>query len=87
MSFSTLIAFAQDSGAVAGEIAEDFSADGSEWSKADIVNLPRYSAAIRTNLNQQRQSAFTVHIEHFEADRRAFATRQGYEPTPSAMIS
>lgn len=68
LGFGTLLAYTQDVPDVADKLVRDFSADGSTWSSADIVNLPRYEAIVRTRMNGVRQPAFTVKLANFEAD-------------------
>lgn len=74
--FGTVVAFAQDSPKVAEDLARDFGADGSAWSGADVVNLPEFTAIIRTTHRRTRQSVFTVRAEHFEGDMAGFARAQ-----------
>ncbi|MFC8797296.1 hypothetical protein ACFT2C_06160 [Promicromonospora sp. NPDC057138] len=75
--FSTIIAFAQDNVRVATELAADFAADGTAWSASDVVNLSPFTTIVRSTVNRQRQPAFTMRVAHLEADRTAFAARQG----------
>ncbi|WP_460708990.1 type IV secretory system conjugative DNA transfer family protein [Myceligenerans halotolerans] len=82
--FSTIIAFAQDSVRVAAELAADFAADGTAWSASDVVNLSPFTAIVRSTVNRQRQPAFTMRVAHLEADRAAFAERQGRPPGEAA---
>lgn len=86
MGFSTMVAFAQDNPKVADELAGDFSADGSAWTSTDVVNLPRYSAIMRTSIDQERVTACTVKIAYFEADRAQFASAQGYDGLPGGTL-
>ena len=79
MGFSTMVAFAQDNPKVADELAGDFSADGAAWTSTDVVNLPPYTAIVRTAINQRRVTACTVKTTYFEADRSTYATVQGYD--------
>ncbi len=74
--FSTLVAFAQDNPRVADELARDFSADGTSWSAADVVNLAPFTTIVRTTVGQQRQSAFTMGVRDFEADVASFVGTQ-----------
>ncbi len=78
MSFSTLMTFAQDNATVAEQVATDAAVDGSAWTAADVVNLPRFNAILRTNVAQRRVSACTFSAPHFEADMSTFSLEQGY---------
>ena len=78
MSFSTLIAFKQDTGPVAKAIADDLSADGSDWSGADVLNLPEHHAVVRANVRFNRQPAFVVKPLYAENQMQNFASMQGY---------
>lgn len=75
--FSTIVAFAQDNVRVAAELSADFAADGTAWSASDVVNLAPFTTIVRSTVGQQRQPAFTMRVAHLEADRAAFAARQG----------
>lgn len=75
LGFGTLITLVQDDELTADEIARNISADGSDWSKEDIVNLPLYSVIVRTRTDR-RQPAFTLRLEDFEADRSRFVELQ-----------
>lgn len=65
--FGTLLAFAQDNPQVARQLADDFAADGSNWVPADVVNLPPYTAIVRTKVAKTRQPAFTCQLASFES--------------------
>lgn len=78
LSFSTLITFAQDNAQVAEQVASDAGVDGSAWTAADVVNLPRFNAILRTNVSQRRVTACTFSVPHFEADMSSFSLEQGY---------
>lgn len=78
MGFGTLIAFAQGDADVALDIAKNLSADGSEWTSADVVNLARYSVILRAMVDQQRISPTTILLLNAEADMSTFAADQGY---------
>lgn len=86
LSFSTLLTFAQDAGKTATDAAADMAADGSEWNQADVVNLPRFTAIMRTNVNQTRVPACTVTVANFEADMAGFLTAQGEALAPAAPV-
>lgn len=77
LSFSTLLTFAQDAGRTATDAAADMAADGSQWDQADVVNLPRFTAIMRTNVDQARVPACTVKVANFEADQAGFVAAQG----------
>ena len=74
--FSTIIAFAQDNVRVADDLARDFAADGTPWTAADVVNLSPFSTIVRSTVSQQRQSAFTMGVANWEADRAGFVAVQ-----------
>ncbi|WP_051224782.1 hypothetical protein [Pseudoclavibacter soli] len=64
--FGTVLAFSQDNPKVARQLSDDFGADGSKWDPADIVNLPPYTAIIRTKVSKTRQPAFTCALGNYE---------------------
>lgn len=74
--FGTVVAFAQDNARVADELSRDLAADGTDWSAADVVNLPPFTSIVRSTVGQQRQPAFTMRVGNFEADRAGFAAMQ-----------
>lgn len=78
LGFGTLIAFTQDNEKVAAELASNLAGDGSKWEQQDIVNLPRFSAVVRTRTSS-RLPAFTVKMANFEADRSLFTAYQSGE--------
>lgn len=86
-SFSTMFTFRQEGGPIADEAADDAASDGSSWSRADVVGLPRYTAILRTDVGEQRVPACTVAVANFEADRLAFAAAQGYPAAPVAPVN
>lgn len=75
MGFGTLIAFTQDNEVVAESVASNLAADGSEWSKQDVVNLEAYSVIIRTRTGH-RLAAFTAALTDFESEPDLFEARQ-----------
>lgn len=77
LNFATLISFSQDEPATAQEVADNVS-DGDDWTAADILHLPPYTAIVRAGFEFRRQTAFTVLVGNFEADRSTFAETQGY---------
>ncbi|MGL5827756.1 MAG: hypothetical protein ACRCYU_23550 [Nocardioides sp.] len=83
LNFSTLISFMQDDVATAREVAENVSADAGEWSPADILHLPPFTAVVKTVVALRRQPAFTVAVGNFEADRVGYGEAQGYTGAPS----
>lgn len=80
LGFSTLLAMTQDNPQVATSLAQDFAADGTEWSASDVVNLPRFNAIARMNVEQQRQAAFTFQLSSWEDNKAGYAAAQGYAP-------
>lgn len=78
MNFSTLISYMQDDVKTAREVAENISGDEGEWGPGHILHLEPYTAVVRASVGQRRQSAFTVKVRNFEANRHGFATEQGY---------
>jgi len=77
-SFSTMLTFRQEGGAIADDAADDAGSDGSTWTRADVVGLELYHAILRTDVDEKRVSACTVAIDNFESDMAAFPDRQGY---------
>ncbi|KQO98538.1 hypothetical protein ASF30_10780 [Leifsonia sp. Leaf264] len=66
LGFGTILAYTQDVPAVMQQLVADFSADGTEWSTADVANLPPFEAIVRSRVNRARQPAFTVKLANFE---------------------
>ncbi|OCI32915.1 type IV secretory system conjugative DNA transfer family protein [Oerskovia enterophila] len=93
MDYSTLIAFRQSNEGAAAPIVADLAADGSPWSVADMVTLPRYTAAVRTAFDDQRQTPFTFKAHYFAGDVAGFPELQGWtpgagpEPVPAAAVA
>lgn len=67
LGFGTVLSYTQDVPKVMSEIVADLAADGSTWTTADVANLPRYEAIVRTRINGIRQSPFTVKLTNFES--------------------
>ena len=78
LDYGTVCWFAQSNPDVAERAARDLSADGSEFSAADVTNLAPYTAVVRTHVGQRRQPAVPVRVAFFEDRMDAFATAQGY---------
>ena len=78
LTFATLISFSQDDPSTAEEIAVNVG-NGEDWTKEAILHLDPYTAVVRAGYQFKRQTAFTVKIGNFEADRAGFAAIQGYE--------
>lgn len=78
LDYSTVCWFTQVATATAKVAAEDLEADGSNWTPADIVGLPPYSAIVRTHVRGLRQTAVPVKLTNFEADMAGFGDAQGY---------
>jgi hypothetical protein len=73
LGFGTIFAYTQDVPAVMSQIVSDLTADGSEWTNADVANLPRYEAIVRTRINSVRQPPFTVKLTNFETIMESYA--------------
>lgn len=85
MNFSTLVSFAQEDLRTAREIAEGVSGgDADAWAPDDILQLDPYVAVVRSHVGKKRQPAFTMAVPHFEANRPAFASAQGYPALAAA---
>ena len=76
LNFATLISFAQDEKATAGEIASAIETDG-DWTDDMIMRLPPFTAAVRAQHDMKRQMAFSARIANFESDRTRFVAWQG----------
>ncbi|WP_159599203.1 type IV secretory system conjugative DNA transfer family protein [Agromyces humi] len=72
LGFGTVLAYTQDVAQVMSQIVADLSADGSHWEIADVANLPRYEAIVRTRVNGTRQPAFTMKLADFESDMSGY---------------
>ncbi|MFE6966823.1 type IV secretory system conjugative DNA transfer family protein [Agromyces sp. NPDC057679] len=72
LGFGTMLAYSQDAPAVVSQIVADLTADGSRWESADVANLPRYEAIVRTRVNGARQPAFTMKLADFESDMSGY---------------
>jgi len=78
LDYGTVCWFAQSNPDVADRAARDLSVDGSDWSAADVTNLPPYTAVVRTHVRQRRQPAVPVRVAFYEDRMPAFAAVQGY---------
>ncbi len=78
LSFGTIYWFRQSNPQIAEMAAEALSVDGSDWSKADVFNLPAHTAVISAQVNKVAQPAVPVAIGFWEDDRSAFPAAQGY---------
>src|SRR5699024_5773381 len=59
LTYPVLVGFKQNSGPVAEQLVEDFCGDGTEWAKADVLNLPLHHAIVRANVAHRRQPPFS----------------------------
>ncbi|KAB5607568.1 hypothetical protein [Bifidobacterium jacchi] len=68
MGYSTFISYNTTNADIARMIADRLTDDEGEdgWRPGTIVNLPRYTAAVRTRTVRQIQPTFLVHIHDFE---------------------
>lgn len=78
LSFGTVFWFRQSNPQMAEMAAEMLSVDGSDWSKADIYNLPAHTAIVAAQVSKVAQPAVPVAISYWENDRSTFPTDQGY---------
>lgn len=90
LSFGTIYWFRQTNPQIAEMAAEALSVDGSDWTKADVFNLPAHTAVISAQVNKVAQPAVPVAIGYWEDDRSAFPAAQGYPdggrlPAPDAL--
>lgn len=83
MNFATLIAFQQQNPNVIRGLIDNLSMDGSVWETADLAQLPRFSAVVRTQENGISLSAFTVAVANWWEHRGEFAAEQGFTGTVS----
>ena len=60
LTFPTFISFKADEAGIAEEIATQFSATGETWQPSEIINLPRYTAIVKTTIDGETQTPFTV---------------------------
>lgn len=67
MGFGTFISYAQQHPEMAMTIVRHLQIDGSEWTTADVSQLPRYEAIVRASYQQSATSAFTVSIPDFRS--------------------
>lgn len=76
--FTTFLWLGQNDPTVAQVAATDLSADGTEWSVADITTLERYHGVLRAAVHQQRQPAVPVRTLFYGGDRMSsFVAEQG----------
>lgn len=90
LSFGTLFAFRQTNREVAATVAGQLSAVVGEVTEDEIVHLSKFTAMVRTHIDEDRQSPFTISIPHFESDRAAALSQQGFstaDAEPSAVVT
>lgn len=76
--FTTFLWLGQADPGVAGVAAADLSADGTEWTVADITTLEPYHGILRCSVNKQRQPSVPVRTLFYGEGRLAeFVTEQG----------
>lgn len=81
LAFSALVTFTLEHPAVAHDVVADLSGDGTDWTVADVLELAPYHAIVRTNVNRQRQPAFSFRAYFWssnEQTRAEFVRAQGY---------
>lgn len=78
LTFPTFASFSQSDTDTAKTTAVELSGGVEDFEGDDILYLPRYTAAIRTTVNGNRQSVFTVAVADFETDRSLFPASQGW---------
>lgn len=83
LGFGTFYWFTQTNAGVAQLAVDDLTADGSEWTRADITGLPKHTAIVRATVDKQRQPATTVRIGYWEGDGGLpiYCADQGYPDT------
>lgn len=79
LSMKTLIAYKQRNPDIIDKLVRILDPNGEDWRASDITSLPNFTAAVKTSTNVNDLPAFTLSVENFEAERAAFATRQGYQ--------
>lgn len=85
LGFGTVYWFTQTNVAVAQMAVDDLTADGSEWTRADITGLAKHHAIVRATVDKQRQPGTTVRIGYWEGEGGlpVFCADQGYSDTTS----
>ncbi len=71
-TFPVFVSFKADDSVIATEIAARLGADGQEWSGPDLINLPRYEAAISASSHGQSQPTFTASTVWWKSDPQAY---------------
>lgn len=69
LGFGTFIAYAQSNPDMIATIIKHLQVDGSVWEPADIDGLPRFTAVVKTQVDGQSQTPFTVQIPDFRSMR------------------
>lgn len=78
LTLATLVSFKQESVDAADDVAKQIALRPGEWTAEDILTLPIWTAAIRSQVGQVRQAAFTATVRNFEADMAATMRVWGY---------
>ena len=83
LGFGTFYWFTQTNAQIAQLAVDDLTADGSEWTRADITGLKKHTAIVRATVDKQRQPATTVRIGYWEGEGglKVFCPDQGYPDT------
>ena len=86
LTLATLVSFKQESTEAAEDVAKQVALRPGEWTGEDILTLPLWTAAVRTQVGQVRQSAFTAAVCNFEADLAGSLQTWGFDPSISVAV-
>lgn len=78
LTLATLVSFKQESVEAADDVAKQVALRPGEWTAEDILTLPIWTAAVRCQVGQVRQVAYTAAVRNFEADLPATLHDWGY---------
>lgn len=79
LSFGTIFWFRQTVPSVTAEAVTYLSADGTEWSAADLVGLENYHAIVAATVGGRRQPAVTIAVGNWAGDPDGFLEAQGFD--------
>lgn len=66
LGFGTVVAYAQLDATVVRQLVELLSVDGSNWSGAEIANLPKWTVVVKTTVDGQARRAFIGRVPSLE---------------------
>lgn len=77
-SLTTFVWFAQNDPGTIGSAVADLCADGSDWSSADVTNLPKFHAILRSTVDLKRHASVPLRMGFWGEHPDRFAADQGW---------